>query len=232
MDSAGPVDVAWLGRVEDVTNIPHLTLEPAEYIRALLWEASANVRGGITDPDRQAELDQLLMSWQQVLDNRPVAAFVWSDLEQILAEPGDGWEDALRDQLGLHQLDPAQRTPGPGIDIVVFRYPVQLVPQGQSVYPLLRRQTVFDDVLSKAFCTSPPLGIGHCVDLQSGERLHRSVIHPAVVFRAEHVWAAGTIRQRVGSSIADARGMHLYKLADLCDRDFQERFQSTDADLL
>jgi hypothetical protein len=53
-----------------------------------LWTVSVNARAGTVDEARTAELTQLLLNWQQVLDNRPVAAFVWSDLEAVLAERG------------------------------------------------------------------------------------------------------------------------------------------------
>ncbi|GAB3830102.1 hypothetical protein ACFPIJ_31520 [Dactylosporangium cerinum] len=228
----GVDDVTWLGRVDEIANIALHTGESRHTVRTALDLMADRRRNGITDIDAADDITHLLYWWQQRLDNRPLSAFVWSDLENMLSDLHTGWENELRDSLGLEHLDPTMRDPGAGIDVVVFRYPVRLVPTGSQQRPVLRRPTPFDVDLREAFCTSPPVGAGHCVDLQFGADLCREVLHPAVVFKAEHVWAVGTIRAGVDGPVDELRGFHLLKLVNLDDADFQHRFERVDRDLV
>ncbi|EEP73716.1 hypothetical protein MCAG_04043 [Micromonospora sp. ATCC 39149] len=225
-------DVAWLGRLERLAPISINSGESRQVVRSILDRWARAQREGIADPDAEVDANQLLLSWQQRLDNRPVAAFVWDDVADVLAWSRPGWEDELRDRLGLEHLDPTALSPSAGVDVAVFRYPVRLVPTDDAARPLLRRPTVFDDTPRDAFCTPPPVGAGFCVNLRIDERLCREVMHPAVTFKAEHLWGLGTIRAGVSVPLDELRGFHLLKLAYRCQADFCDRFEQTDGDLL
>jgi hypothetical protein len=231
-EADGAEDLTYLGRVEELRPMALLSEEPGASVRALLDRVARGRRDGT--PDRAAEDDagDLLLRWQQNLDNRPMAAFAWGDLDEPLSRLDPGWESAVRDRLGLWSLDPARRDPGPGIEIVVFRYPARLVPTGAGNRRLLRRPTPFDVELDEAFCTSPPVGVGHRMSLQLDDLLCREVIHPAVTFKAEHVWAVGTVRDSNPGSLEELRWAHLLKVDPLSDEGFRRRVAAVDEDLL
>ncbi|KAA9376025.1 hypothetical protein F5972_25255 [Microbispora cellulosiformans] len=221
-----------LGRVEQVGRIGEDSGEGVDSVRSLLSRVAEGRRDGSPDIRAEKELRYLLQGWQQGLHNRPMRAFLWEDLESVLSRLEDGWPDKLRDRLGMIELDPMRRRPGLGIDICVFRYSIKRVPKGLTGRRLVLRPTIFDEVLSEAFCTSPPKrDVGHPVDLRGFNGLVREVVHPAINLRVEEVWAAGTVRRGVDPDIASARTLHLLKLAEFCDESFQDRFGRTDEDL-
>lgn len=186
------------------------------------------------DRDLRQALDDLLEGWAIRADNGPTFAAFYQDVEEVL-KAGDGWEDVLRDALGLLHLSPADRT-CPGIDILVFRYLVKDVPK---LRPLSDRQrplaapTVLDGGFSPAFCPSPRgSATGHVVDLRGGPPSpRREVVHPVIAWRARHLALAGTIRRPVDTAILrDARALHLLSIRDLSGR--ADYAADTDGDLL
>ena len=68
----------------------------------------------------EQELRDFLGRWAKQAQLRPTFAAFYADLETVL-ESGDGWEDRLRDAVGLIDFDPGRR--GDPIDVLIFRYP-------------------------------------------------------------------------------------------------------------
>jgi len=122
-----------LVRVESLVMIARrlrvVRAEFADELRELAGEVAEERRStGSPDSGRAMQLDALLREWQaRDMDNRPIFAGFWHDASTLLTELRDGWANELRDRLGLVHLDPQDRLRPRGLDIVVFRYPVELV---------------------------------------------------------------------------------------------------------
>lgn len=204
-------------------------------LHRLAMEVAEDVRNEIDNPPKGQELGDVLFRWQEYLDNRPTFAAFWDDAQSILADPQSGWAEEIRDRLGLAHLDPISRRAGAEIYVIVFRYPVRLIPRGERAGTrLLLRPTVLDGGLSEAFCTAPAgSGVGCTVDLAGrNDRAWQEVIHPSIEMRPEHVWAAGTIKTRAPEDLSDPRALHLIKLCERATLEFQNLCELTDGDLM
>ncbi len=237
LDEYGYADPAVeLVRVEDVGYVAGVTGEHADDLVALA-EAVGSARRASSVSSEAEELDEVLLIWQQArdLDNRPVFAAFWEDARELLADPTLSWPDDLRDRLGLAHLAPAARRRSMGIPIMVFRYPVTVLPQmPRSQLRFLARPTVLDGNLSAAFCTSP-VGSGRGCTLDLGEHGNepwQEVLHPAVTFSARHVWAGGTITRDIPRTLAPARGLHYVRLCQDATPDFVGLVEDIEHDLL
>lgn len=232
-------------------NVHLLRVEEISSIAALLGEGSARVKtllrefldGPTTDrPRLEKAVNDLLEAWFVGLDQRPVYAGFWADLEDLFGETADddseGWADTLRDRLGLAHLDPARSSGELGrgdLDVVVFRYPVDALPgvKGRRDERPLLPPTVLDGPFSDAFCPSPrDATTGHVVHLEpEGGKLRREVLHPRACFRASQIWRLGTLKRSVDvAGLPVARGVHLLLIqAETGKEDYA---RGTDGDLL
>ncbi len=191
--------------------------------------------------ENRGRLEDLLRSWVQQIELRPVYAGYLDDLLDLFgdtpAQDAPGWADTLRDRLGLMHFDPASRRRP--IEILVFRYPVAAVPKlkrtrtRSDVRRPLVPPTVLDGSHSAAFLPAPRGSLtGHAVDLAAEvAEPFREVLHPSIAFRARHLWRVGTIEREVDlENLPAARGLHILRMRTICQRpDYAE---STDQDLL
>jgi hypothetical protein len=223
-----------LTRVEDIDFIARRTGVPRNELREMLSAAAVNNRNGDSDRPEVLSLVDILQSWHDSLDNRPVFAAYWEDTQSILADPKPGWTEEIRDRLGLFHYDPAWK-PGREMDVVVFRYPVRLIPRFDRSSPrLLLRPTVLDGALSAAFCTAPPgTGVGSAVDLASrDDEPWQEVIHPPAEMKPDHVWAVDTLTSSPPADLARSRAMHIIKLCIRASQEFDDICNTVDGDLI
>jgi hypothetical protein len=223
-----------LVRTEDLDFIARRTGVPKAELRQVANEVATANRNGDGAESKWALLSDILQLWHDSLDNRPTFAAYWDDAQSILADPKPGWAEELRDRLGLLHYEPA-RKPGREMDVVVFRYPVRLIPRLSRSGPRpLLRPTVLDGALSEAFCTAPPgTGVGSTVDLAGrDDDPWQEIIHPPVELKPEHVWAIDALTTSPPGSLARSRGLHIVKLCDRATTEFQELCNSTDGDLI
>nr|VFJ49437.1 MAG: hypothetical protein BECKFW1821B_GA0114236_100545 [Candidatus Kentron sp. FW] len=232
---------SYLIRVEKISDLMDTLNQSFEDILTWTMDALAKKPGALQD------LDALLGQFASQRDYRPAFAGVWEDLSDLFGEVPDedrsDWADALRNRLGLYHYDPKQSStvdpnkPG-SIDILVFRYPVEVVPCLSGFDDGMRPLTVpcvLDGDFSQAFFPSPrESDTGHAMDLVDirpcGE-LTREVLHPAMRLQAEHLFRVGSITRPVDPRvIRDRRGFHLICLQERFDR--SEYGRHTDQDLL
>lgn len=189
------------------------------------------------DSDSIRRLNDSLGAWERAVEARPVFAAFWDDVADLFgdtpANDPPGWEDELRDSLGLSHYDPRAR--GGPIEVLIFKYPVSVVPRLKGLErerrPLVP-PTVLDNTPSPAFLPAPRRSpAGHVVDLAAKTKeLRREVLHPGVPFEAKHLWRVGTIRQPVDPAILPlARGLHLLLVRDASGR--KDYALGTDGDL-
>jgi hypothetical protein len=216
-----------LVRVERLKSIAKGCGQDPGFLRGLIERHLAG------DGEARRLLDGALRTWSRKNDLRPVFASFFDDIQGLLKETGDDWADRLRDGLGLAHHDPEERG---AVDVVLFRYPIQLVPRLKETPRSQRRPlvppTVLDGGFSHAFCPAPRGGYtGHVVDLAAEEEEPlREVLHPQPEWRAEHVWRLGTIRRRVRlENLGMARALHLINIRRLTDR--KDYGKTTDRDL-
>lgn len=216
-------------RVVDLAFVAAMASSPAAKVRAL----AQTVTGGTASSTERDELDAVLATWTRSIDLRPVFAGFWEDLHDIFgsdpASDPPGWADALRNRLGLVHHDAARGE----IDILVFRYPVRLVPKlrGSGLRPIVP-PTVLDGSHSDAFCPAPKGTPGHTVDLNADTELRarREVLHPAVTLDVKHVFRVGTIRTPTDRDVLPfARHEHLTQVRAASGR--VDYAAATDGDL-
>jgi len=203
-------------RVEDLVSLETVAgASPGELKRLAEAYLSSERRSG------EQELRDFLGRWTRRAQVRPMFAAFSADLEAV-SNGEFGWEDRLRDALGLIHLDPGVR--GEPIDVLVFRYPIRAAPRlrglDQSQRPLAA-PTVLDGRFSVAFCPSPrDSACGHVVDLSGGDSApRREVVHPTLHFEPRHLWRMGSIRTPVNTEhLPMARALHLIALRDLSGR--------------
>lgn len=210
-------------RVEKVEFIAHKGEVSSDRLKG--WAAQAL---GARDPESIRLLNNVLATWARNIDGRPVYAAFLDDFEEVVGAGSTGpagWEDALRDGLGLSHYDPGGRTLGAAIDILVFRYAVKDVPKlaggGRDTRPLLP-PTVLDNWASVAFVPAPRGNpTGHVLDLSgNAPQPRREVLHPALAFQAKHLWRMGSITRPVEiGNLPMARGLHLALVRHLSGRD-------------
>jgi hypothetical protein len=210
----------------------------AEFAGVELGELRSRAEGALRrDPDSIRRLNDALNEWERNVEARPVFSAFWDDVADLFGdspeEDSPGWEDVLRDSLGLLHHDPGAR--GTAIDVLVFKYPVSMVPKLKGLErdqrPLVP-PTVLDNSPSPAFLPAPRGSLtGHVIDLSAkATSLRREVLHPGVPFEAKHLWRIGTIRQPVDPrSLPLARGLHLLLVRDASGR--KDYALGTDGDL-
>nr|VFJ67252.1 MAG: hypothetical protein BECKFW1821C_GA0114237_101149 [Candidatus Kentron sp. FW] len=239
--SLGGTSGSHLIRVEKISDLMDTLNQSFEDV--LAWTMGALAK----KPDPLQNLDVLLRQFAFQRDCRPAFAGIWEDLSDLFGETPDEdpshWADALRDRLGLYHYDPKQSStadpdkPGP-IGILVFRYPVEVVPCLSGLDDGMRPLAVpcvLDGDFSPAFFPSPrESDTGHAMDLadiRPCDKLTREVLHPAMRLQAEHLFRVGSITRPVNPNvIQDRRSFHLICLQERFDR--SEYGQHTDRDLL
>ena len=220
-------------RVEELKFIAQLSNRPAAEIRQGM--SAVTTSGHARDasyqmvadvPKRLVEADRAATCVCRLLGGR-------SGVVRASEEPY--WPDRLRDQLGLLHLNPKLRSQGV-IEIVVFRYPVSVVPRvsgaDRQTRPLLP-PTVLDGRHSPAFCPAPyNQPTGYVVDLgQDAPPIRREAVHPSVFFTPDHVFRVGEISRSITETAsAEARAWHLTCVRDLTG--CEDYGDQTDADLL
>lgn len=222
-----------LVRVEDLDFIVRRTGVSKDELRQIVNDVAINNR---TDDDesKRAPLTAILQRWHDSLDNRPTFAAYWDDAQSVLADPKPGWAEELRDRLGLLHYEPARKS-SREMDVIVFRYPVRLIPRFDRSSPrLLLRPTILDGALSEAFCTAPAgTGVGSTIDLAGrDDDPWQEVIHPPIELKPEHVWAIETLTASPPAGLAHSRGLHIIKLCLRATPEFQDLCTAIDRDLI
>ncbi len=222
-------------RIEEVDFIAaYSDVNDAMRIKELATATLVNGPGS----DEARQLGDILESWAEHIELRPVFVAYKADIEDLLGEQSSGdapeWANALRDRLGLAHLNPAERGNRP-INVLVFRYDVREVPRldrapGDS--RPLAVPTVLDASFSQAFCPPPRrAAAGYTINL-AGEALEptREVLHPTLAYQAKHLWRVGRITSNVDLDLLPtARGLHLAALRDHTSR--ADYALGTDGDL-
>lgn len=223
-----------LVRVEQLEFIADYGEEDAGRVK--VWaEELVRSRDGLAS----RELDRVLATWAKRIEVRPVFAGYLRDVEDLFRDRPEadppGWADSLRDCPGLAHLDPGEQHRK--FDVLVFRYPVSDLPTlagAPQESSLLVPPTVLDMRHSRAFLPAPRGCLtGHVVDLAGnggGSEPRREVLHPAVAFKAKHLWRLGTIERPVDWNLLPvARALHIDLVRRASSRlDYAE---DTDGDL-
>jgi hypothetical protein len=170
--------------------------------------------------------------WLERRDLRPVFAAFWYGVRDLLEDGPDDWADQLRDRMGLVHFDPKG---GLRIPILIFKYPVKIVPKISAVRAgsrALAVPTVLDGEWSEAFCPVPSgQAVGFAVDLAAGlDNRAQEVVHPYVRFGVEHVYRIGYIGKRAADDLSEARLAHLLWVQGVSGR--LDYARMTDGDLL
>jgi hypothetical protein len=223
-------------RVVTLDFVMRSSAEPLDTLRNLAAKVVlANAESLPTD-SAGSELDAILEEWVLRSDGRPIFAGFWVDVRDAFADhpmrDAPGWEDDLRDRLGLAHYDPAVLG---AIPILVLRYRVGDVARVKGAdrsTRLLVPPTVLDGRHSRAFCPSPrPGDAGHTLDLSTRPELTcREVLHPPVEFRARHVFRVGTVTRPTPVDLSMARAFHLVHLQERASR--PDYALDTDRDIL
>lgn len=183
------------------------------------------------DAPTRSWVNAALGRWARTRDLRPVWAAFWEDCEDVCDAAGTGWASMLRDRLGLAHIDPDLS--GRDVAVVVFRYPVRLIPtvHGVTNHRALAYPTVIDGELSAAFCPAPRNDEwGRVMNLSPDtEEPFREVIHAPVRLSAEHVYRVGFVDMPVSRPLDEVRGLHILWLQQEYGRD--DYGLHTDADL-
>jgi hypothetical protein len=207
-------------------------VEPSELRR----EAEAVIGAG--DPKAMTRLNDILGTWERAVELRPVFSVFLDDVEGLFGQTPEedppGWADDLRDSLGLFHYDPGDRIGE--LEILVFRYPVSIVPKLRGLErdrrPLVP-PTVLDNRASSAFFPAPRASLtGHVVDLSArAKSLRREVLHPGIGFESRHLFRIGSITRPVDpASLPVARGVHISMVQEASGR--ADYAMGTDGDLL
>lgn len=212
-----------LVRLEELSFIAEMAGEQPDRLRSVVEGVLA---GGSSRTANEPELNEILRRWFEELDQRPVFAAFWDELEDLFgADPSQDqadWADTLRDRLGLTHLNPPARLTD--LDLLVFRYEVKILPRIKGIGGKKRAlvtPTVLDGTFLDAFCPSPRGSTtGHVVNLDANAGiLRREVLHPRFAFRASHLWRLGTVKRGVlRDQLPDARAFHLLAVRDATGR--------------
>lgn len=220
-----------LVRVENIRFIADYALWDVEDAAISLKEiAQANRTGVRLSTSREKTVRALLDTWQDVIDARPMFATFWENVYDAVEWDHPDWAETLRDRLGLAGYDATARG---RFEVVVFKYPVTIVPTRSTGDRLLLRPTVLDSALNEAFYTNEPeSGVGVAMDLAiRDDDPWQEVIHPAVYFRPSDVWAVGSIASGLPTEVRAARAHHMLKVAVRSADEFAELCESIDGDI-
>jgi hypothetical protein len=178
------------------------------------------------------EISSAISFWLERRDLRPVFAAFWYGVSDLFEDGPVDWADQLRDRLGLIRFNPVG---GRKIPVLIFRYPVRLVPKiakARSDSRALAVPTVLDGDWSESFCPVPTgQAVGFAVDLSAGlDHRAQEVVHPHVHFAVEHLYRIGYICKRIPDDLSEARLAHLLWVQDVSGR--HDYALMTDGDLL
>lgn len=219
-------------RTVEINAIARMSKQPVVEIRKFADEL---VSSHGAEPAR-TRMNDILQEAAKNGDLRPVFAAFWDDLADLFpgapAHDAPDWADAVRDRCGLSHLDPRSR--GAPIPVVLFRYAVGELPRlrGMRGTQPLVPPTVLDGQPFPPFCPAPRGSLtGITIDLSGNSGTsRREVLHPCMVFRAEHIFRVGVVRRPVDLGLLHvARGLHLLEVRDRSGR--PEYAQGTDGDL-
>ncbi len=225
--SFGATDPAYdLIRIEDGEHLARFAPRPDRFI-ALVEEYLADKK-----EEARLEISATISSWLEGRDLRPVFAAFWYAVQDLLEGGPDDWADQLRDRLGLIRCNPVG---GRKRAVLVFRYPVRLVPKlanSRSESRAIAVPTVLDGEWSESFCPVPSgQEAGYAIDLSASlDQRAQEVVHPQVHFAVEHLCRIGYISRRVPDDLSEARLAHLLWLQEISGR--HDYALVTDGDLL
>ncbi len=179
-----------------------------------------------------AILTRVCQVWNERRDRRPAFATTEIAVDDMLEAAGPDWSHALRDNLGLGQLDPI---PGlPPVPVLLLRYTVGEVMQdkqaGANGFAI---PTVIDGRLNPFFFPTPKpkpgseaaqYEVGRAVNLtpaasQSEYRIGLELVHSFLAYRPEHISRIGYISRPLSSDLSALRSFHLDWLRLETDRD-------------
>lgn len=223
----GTTDPAYdLIRVVDAERMARFAPRPERFI-GLVEEYLTSK----TEETRQ-EISAAISPWLERRDLRPVFAAFWYGVGDLLEGGPADWADQLRDRMGLIRFYPEGGRKKP---VLIFRYPVRLVPKitnARADCRALAVPTVLDGEWSEAFCPVPTgQAVGFAVNLAAGldDRVHE-VVHPYVHFDVEHLYGIGYIGKRAPDDLSEARQAHLIWLQCVSGR--PDYAKMTDGDLV
>lgn len=229
---AGIDDNVALYRLEDLS----FALEGSGVDAAELQAAIDTQRSTSADPDARngalAVLQRVTIAWNDRRDRRPLFATTQDEVAALLADAGDEWPHALRDELGLGHYNPL---PGRPVTVLLMRYTVREVRQckaaGRQAFCI---PTVLDGAVNPHFVPTPlhgpgaagsPWQMGRAINLAATSesdyesRMRAELVHSYVDYRPEHLDRWGVISRQVQCDLAQLRGFHLSWLRLLTDRD-------------
>jgi hypothetical protein len=225
--SFGATDPAYdLIRIEKAERMARFAPRPDQFI-GLVEEYLACKR-----EEAGRVISATISFWRERRDLRPVFAAFWYGVRDLLEGGPDDWADQLRDRLGLIRFNPVGVRK---LAVLVFRYPVRLVPKladARSESRALAVPTVLDGEWSASFCPVPSgQEAGFAVDLSAGlEHLAQEIVHPQVHFGVEHLCRIGYISRRAPEDLSEAHRYHLLWLQEISGR--HDYALMTDGDLL
>lgn len=221
-----------LYRLEDLS----FALDGSGVDAAELQSAIDTRRGTSADPyarsNALAILQRVTAAWNNRRDRRPLFATSHDEVAALLADAGDDWPHALRDELGLGHYNPL---PGRPVSVLLMRYTVRDVRQckaaGAQAFCI---PTVLDCALNPHFVPTPlpgpggagsPWQMGRAINLAGTSesdyesRMRAELVHSYVDYRPEHLDRWGVISRQLQCDLAQLRGFHLSWLRLLTDRD-------------
>lgn len=180
----------------------------------------------------RAVLNRVTDNWNDRRDRRPSFATTHDEIAALLAAPGTGWAEALRDELGLGHYDPKLGAP---ITVILMRYTVREVRQCKAAgVQAFCIPTMLDGTVNPCFVPTPVPGLaakgsewqmGRAINLAAtsesdyGTRMRAELVHSYVDYRPEHLVRWGFISRPVRRNLAQLRTFHLSWLRLLTDRD-------------
>ena len=212
---AGIDDNVVLYRVEDLS----YALEGLNVDAADLQAAIDTRRSASADADArsraQAVLERVTSAWNQRRDRRPLFASTHDEVAALLADAGDDWPHALRDELGLGHYNPQ---PGQPVTVLLMRYPVSEVRQckaaGRQAFCI---PSVLDGAVNPYFVPTPlpgpgaagsPWQMGRAINLAARSetdyesRMRAELVHSYVDYRPEHLDRWGVISRPARCDLA------------------------------
>lgn len=212
-----------LYRVEDVGfALRGSGVDDAEFESAVLDRNQAPA-GATARAASDAVLTRVCESWNLNRHQRPAFATTEPEIEDLLADAGAEWPNALRDHLGLGHLSPTgSREP---IKVLLMRYTVkevkdQAVRAGHGGFCI---PTVLDGPLNPYFFPTPasaaaapsaPQRCGRALNLrpastQADYRMGLELVHSFVKYQPKHVVRWGLISRPLAVNLMLLRCLHL-----------------------
>lgn len=219
----GIEDSLALYRVEEVSfALKGAGVDEGEFERAIRDRQLASAKVAQTDA-ADAVLARVCEAWNPSRHQRPAFATTEPEIEDILADAGADWPNALRDHLGLGHLNPAgSREP---VKVLLMRYTVKEVKEqakraGHGGFCI---PTVLDGTLNPYFFPTPlptaaapaaPQRCGRALNLrpastQADYLMGLELVHSFVNYRPEHLVRWGLISRPLAVDLLLLRRLHL-----------------------